>query len=146
VRRKSHSTFTHYVQMSTKSKLKLFYNRQSIGQSELVSGYNQFLFLLEIFLRHLQICYFMAPFLTRRRVCNLLLLLGLANVVPRGTQDHILLSECLRLPQPGGPCPRIYIPHGQDGPVIPPGMGFPFCRLLRLARLWWRYSNPPPHR
>jgi hypothetical protein len=22
---------------------------------------------------------------------------------------------------------------------------FPFCRLLRLAELRWRYSNPPPH-
>jgi hypothetical protein len=21
---------------------------------------------------------------------------------------------------------------------------FPFCRLLRLAGLWWRYSTPPP--
>jgi hypothetical protein len=31
------------------------------------------------------------------------------------------------------------------GAVIPPGTGFPFCRLLRLARLRWRYSNPPPH-
>jgi hypothetical protein len=28
----------------------------------------------------------------------------------------------------------------QGGPV----MGFPFCRLLRLAGLRWRYSNPPP--
>jgi hypothetical protein len=24
-------------------------------------------------------------------------------------------------------------------------IGFPFCRLLRLAGLRWRYSNPPPH-
>jgi hypothetical protein len=39
----------------------------------------------------------------------------------------------LRLPQPGGPGSRIYIPQEQGGPVIPPGTGFPFCRLLRLA-------------
>jgi hypothetical protein len=26
-----------------------------------------------------------------------------------------------RLPQPGWPDPRIYIPQEQDGPVIPPG-------------------------
>jgi hypothetical protein len=50
----------------------------------------------------------------------------------------------LRLPQPGGPGPRIYIPQEHDGPVIPPSTGFPFRRLLRLARLRWRYSNPPP--
>jgi hypothetical protein len=28
---------------------------------------------------------------------------------------------------------------------IPPSTGFPFCRILRLAGLRWRYSNPPPH-
>jgi hypothetical protein len=39
----------------------------------------------------------------------------------------------LRLPKPGGPGPRIYIPQEQGGPVIPPGTGFPFRRLLRLA-------------
>jgi hypothetical protein len=40
-----------------------------------------------------------------------------------------------RLAQPGGTGPRIYIPQKQGGPVIPPGSGFTFCRLLRLARL-----------
>jgi hypothetical protein len=39
--------------------------------------------------------------------------------------DHMLLSH-LRLPQPGGPGPRIYIPQKQGGPVIPLGTGFPF--------------------
>jgi hypothetical protein len=32
-----------------------------------------------------------------------------------GTEDHILLSHFLRLPQPGGPGPRIYIPQDQAG-------------------------------
>jgi hypothetical protein len=49
------------------------------------------------------------------------------------------------LPQPGGPCPRIYFPHEQGGPVIPPGTGFLFCHLLWLVELRWCYSNPPPH-
>jgi hypothetical protein len=48
-------------------------------------------------------------------------------------------------PQPGGPGPVIYVPQWQGGPVIPPDTGFPFRRLLRLAVLRWRYSNPPPH-
>jgi hypothetical protein len=39
--------------------------------------------------------------------------------------------------------PYLY-PQEQGGPVIPPGTGFPFRRLLRLAGLRWRYSNPPP--
>jgi hypothetical protein len=100
---------------------------------------DQFFFLLEISFRQLRLCYFVAPSLTRGRVCNLLvqLLLGLAREVTLGsksrrTHGHILLSH-LRLPQPRGPSSSIYIPHEQGGPVIPPGTGFPFCRLLRLA-------------
>jgi hypothetical protein len=49
----------------------------------------------------------------------------------------------LRLPQPVGPGSRIYIPQEQGGPVIPPGTGLPLNRLLRLAGLRRRYSNPP---
>jgi hypothetical protein len=100
---------------------------------------DQFFFLLEISFRKLQLCYFVAPSLTRGRVCNLLvqLLLGLARAVTLGSKSrrihgHILLSH-LRLPQPGAPGPRIYIPQEQGGPVIPPDTGFPFCRLLLLA-------------
>jgi hypothetical protein len=91
----------------------------------------QFFFLLEIFFRQLRVCYFVAPSLTRGRVCNLLLLLVLASTVPlgsesRGTQDHILLSQFLRLHQPGGPGPRIYTPQEQGGPDIPLDTGIPF--------------------
>jgi hypothetical protein len=100
---------------------------------------DQIFFLLEISFRQLRVCYFVAPSLTRRRVCNILvqLLLGLARAVTIGsksrrTHGHILLSH-LRLPQPGRPGPRIYIPQEQVGPVIAPGTGFPLCRLLRLA-------------
>jgi hypothetical protein len=84
------------------------------------------------------------------KICNLLaqLLVSLPRAVTLGskshrTQDHILLSH-FRLPKPGGPGPRIYIPQEQGGPAIPPFIEFPFRRLLRLARLQWRYSNPPP--
>jgi hypothetical protein len=48
-----------------------------------------------------------------------------------------------RLPQPGGPGPRIYIPQEEGGPVITPGTGFPFRGLLRLAGLRRRYATPP---
>jgi hypothetical protein len=110
---------------------------------------DQFFFLLEIFFRQLRVCYFVAPSLTRGRVCNLLLLVVLAIAVPlrsesRRTQDHILLSQFLRLPQPGGPGPHIYIPQEQGGQVIPPGTGLPLRCLLRLAGLRWRYSIPHP--
>jgi hypothetical protein len=112
---------------------------------------DQFIFLLEIFFRQLRLYYFVAPSQTRGRICNLLvqLLLGLARAVTLGWKSHrnhghISLSH-LRLPQPGGPSPRIYIPQEQGGPVITPGTGFPFRRLSRLAGLRWGYSNPPPH-
>jgi hypothetical protein len=74
--------------------------------------------------------------LTRAFVCHLQLLPVLVSAV-------IIRSRRLR--QPGGPSPRIYIPHEQGGPVIPTGTGFPFPRLLRLAELRWRYSTPPPN-
>jgi hypothetical protein len=60
-------------------------------------------------------------------------------VMSRRIHNHTLLSH-LRLLQHGGPGPQEY-----GGPVIPPGTGFPFCLLLRLAGLRWRYFNPPPH-
>jgi hypothetical protein len=116
-------------------KLKLIYDRQSVGQSVLVLGTHlgpvtNFFFLLEISLKRLRLCYFVPPSLTWGRVCNLLvqLLLGLARAVTfvsksRKTHGHILLSH-LRLPQPGGPGPYIYIRQEEGGPVIPPGIGF----------------------
>jgi hypothetical protein len=136
-----------------KLKLKLIYDRQSAGQSVLVSGAHlepmtSFSFSLKF---PLDSCYFVAPFLMGGWICKLLvqLLLGLARAVTLGsksrrTHGHILLSH-LRLHQPGGTGSRIYIPQEQGGPVIPPGTGFPFCRLLRLGGLRWRYSNLPPH-
>jgi hypothetical protein len=38
----------------------------------------------------------------------------------------------------------LYTP-GKGDRVIPPGTGFPLLRLLLLAGLRWRYSNPTPH-
>jgi hypothetical protein len=82
-----------------------------------------------------------ASSLTRGWICNLLvqLHLGLARAVTLGygsrrTHGQILLSH-LRLPQPGGPGPRIYIPQEQGGPVIPPGTGFPFCKTLMTRKV-----------
>jgi hypothetical protein len=71
----------------------------------------------------LWVCWCGAFSLTRGRDCRLQLLLALANAVILGseflgTHDHILLSQI---------------------------RDFPFCSLLRLAGLRWRYSTPPPH-
>jgi hypothetical protein len=133
--------------------LKLIYDRQSVGQSLLVSGSHlgpMTRFLFSVW--RLWVSWCGAPSFTRGWVCNLLLqlLLGLPKAVTLGsksrrTHDHILQSH-LRLPQLWGPGPRIYIPQEQGDPVIPPGTWVPFCRLLQLDGLRWRYSNLPPHR
>jgi hypothetical protein len=92
--------------------------------------FDQFFFLLEIPFKHLRVCYFVAPSLTRGRVYNLLYNCFWASP----EQSHlgrspaeltaIFLLSHLRLPQPGGPGSRIYIPQEQGSPVIPPGTGF----------------------
>jgi hypothetical protein len=59
-----------------------------------------------------------------------------------GTRNHTLLSH-LRLPQSGGPGSRIYIHQEKDGPVIPPGTGFPWARFPYLyppGRGWPSYT------
>jgi hypothetical protein len=46
---------------------------------------DRFFFLLENVFKQLQVCYFVAPFLMRGRVCNILLLLVLARAAPLGS-------------------------------------------------------------
>jgi hypothetical protein len=58
--------------------------------------------------------------------------------VRRPLWPYITVTDS-RLPQHGRPDLRIYISQEQDDPVIPPGSWFAFRRLLRLARLRWRY-------
>jgi hypothetical protein len=114
-------------------------DRRSVGQSLLVSGSHlgpitRFMFSAR------QLRFFMcAPSLTRGWICNLLvqLLLGHARSVTlrsksRRTHDHILLSH-LRLPQPGGPGPRIYIPQEQGGPVMNLGTGLEKGRKTKVG-------------
>jgi hypothetical protein len=62
--------------------------------------------------------------------------------VLRDSWPHFTVSDS-RISKPGGPGPRIYIHREQGGLIIPPGIGFSFRRLLRLAGLRWRYSNLP---
>jgi hypothetical protein len=58
---------------ATKLKLNLICDRHSVGQSVLVSGAHLGpVTNLEISFRQLSVCYFVAPSLTRGRVCNLL--------------------------------------------------------------------------
>jgi hypothetical protein len=63
-----------------------------------------------------------------------------SRVRVRGAYDHILLSQILDSPSLEG-----QVPQEQGDPVIPPGTGFRFSRLLRLVGRRWRYSTSPPH-
>jgi hypothetical protein len=77
------------------------------------------------------------------------LLLVLASAVISGSESswtryHISLSQ-IGNSQPEGPGSRFYILQEHGGPVIPPGTGFHFRSLLRLAELRWSYSNSPLH-
>jgi hypothetical protein len=121
-----------------KLKSKSHYDRQSVGQSVLVSGAHlgpaTIYFLLEIFFRQLRFCNFVAPSLTRGRVCKILvqLLLVLARAVTLGsksrrTHGHILLSH-LRLPSPA--C-RARFPY-----LYPPGTGWPKYTYRELGSLF----------
>jgi hypothetical protein len=93
-----------------------------------------------ITVRQLRVCWCGALSLTRGRVCRL----SHSRVrVPRDSWPYFTVLDS-RLPKPEGPGPRIYIPQEQGGPVLPPGIGFLFRRLLRLSGSRWRYSTTPP--
>jgi hypothetical protein len=65
-------------------------------------------------------------------------------LLSRDSWPYFTVSDS-RLLQPGGTGPRIYISRENGGPVIVPGTGFHFLRLLRIAGLQWRYWNLSPH-
>jgi hypothetical protein len=91
---------------------------------------DQFFFLLEILFRQLRVCYFVAPSLTRGRVCNLLLLVLLGSE-SRETQDHILFS--LDSPNLEGQAP-VFVSHRNRVAQICPGHWVPFLSPLTTRR------------
>jgi hypothetical protein len=89
-----HPTQFHTIHINLKSKL--IYDRRSVGQSVLVSGAHlgpatNSLFSLKFSLKQFRVCYFVAPSLTRGRICNLLLLLVLASAVPRDSRPYFIV-------------------------------------------------------
>jgi hypothetical protein len=80
--------------------------------------------------------------------------------LPRDSWPQFTVSNS-RLPQPGGPGPRIYIPQEQGGPIIPQALGSLFVasydsqgyggvirrrqslRWSRNPRLCHVYNSPP---
>jgi hypothetical protein len=77
-----------------------------------------------IFFRQFRVCWCGASSLTRRRVCTFQFLPGIASAAFlssefHGTHEHILLSRFLRLPQPEGPGPYIYLPWNSVAQLYP---------------------------
>jgi hypothetical protein len=137
--------------LKSESKSKLCYDRWSVGQSVSLSSTH-----LEHKTRFYY-CQRVAGLLMWGTVCDERTSLSFTIAagprqhshsrvrVPRNSWPYFAVSDS-RIPHPGGLGPRIYIPQEWGGPVIPPGTGFPFHRLLRLAGQRWRYWNPHPCR
>jgi hypothetical protein len=88
----------------------------------------------------LRVCWSGAPSLTIGRICRLQLLLVLASAVileseSSGSHSHILLSQIWDFPSLEGQVPIFISPRNRLTQLYPPGTGFHFRRLLRLAGL-----------
>jgi hypothetical protein len=142
------------IQECIKSKSKLLYDWQSVSQSVSMSWYRAPLWdlLLDIIscrnvaVRNLRSCIYGAPSLTRGRVCNLQHDHSMARVAQNPKPYFTVSSET----PPTWKARFSYLyPPGTGWPSYTPGQWVPFMsslktRLLRLAGLRWRYSNPPP--
>jgi hypothetical protein len=99
--------------LKSKSKSKLYLDRQSVGQSVLVSGTHlgpatNFSYSLLDFFCTVSVFLCGVPSLMRRRVCTFQFLPEIASAdflrsQSHETHEYILLSLFLRLSQPGGP-------------------------------------------
>jgi hypothetical protein len=134
-----------------KSESKLRYDRRSVGQSVSVSSSC----LKKKTKQNYYYCQIVTGLLMygalsdERTGLSFTIAVGLSQRrhsrvrVPRNSWLYFTVSDS-RLPQLGMPGPRIYIPQEQGVPVISLGVCFPSNRLLRLARIQWKYSSQSP--
>jgi hypothetical protein len=142
--------------LDMKLKLKLIYDRQSVGQSILVSGANlgpvtNFSFAMKFFCRQLRLCYYVASSLTRGRVCNLLLncfwALPEQSLLSRSPAELTAIFYCLIWDSPNleGQVPVFISPINRVAQLYPRALGSLSVASYDSRGLRWRYSNPPPH-
>jgi hypothetical protein len=129
------------------SKSKICYDWRSVGQSVLLSsphlGHKTISLLLS------DSCWFVAVGRPLWRedgsvVYNRCWFSPAQSLSVPGPAGLMTIFYCLRFETPQtwmARSPYLY-PQEQGGPVIHPGTSSPFRRLLRLAGLWWKYSNP----
>jgi hypothetical protein len=93
---------------------------------------------------------YIAYSVTRGWVCRSQFLLVLTSAVTlrsesRGTHDHNLQSQIRDSRNLDGQVPVFISPRNRMARLYAEALGSPFRRLLRLAGLRWRYSNPLLH-
>jgi hypothetical protein len=133
--------------LKLESKSKLLYNWQSVNMSwyrvplwdlrpDIISCQN-------VAVWNLRSCIYGAPSLTRGRVCNFRCNHSIVRVAQNPKSYFTVSSETP--PTWRAKFPYLYPPGtGWPSQRVAPGIGLPLRRLLRLAGLRWRYSNPPP--
>jgi hypothetical protein len=100
-------------------------------------------------LRQLQVCYFVASFLMRGWVCNLLLVLVLARAVPlgsesRGTRPYFIVPILETALTWKARSPSFY-PPGTGWPRYTPGHWVPYPLPLTALRATMEVFYPAPH-
>jgi hypothetical protein len=96
-----------------------------------------------ITIRHLQVCWCGAPSLMRGQVCRLQLLVALTSAVILNSWPYFAVSDSRLPPTWRARYPYLY-PQVTGCPSHTTDTRFPLLRLLWLAGLQWRYSNPHP--
>jgi hypothetical protein len=132
-------------------EVELIYDRQSFGQSCVrhASGTrDQFLFLLEISFRQLRLCCFVAPSLTRGRVCKFTCTIasGPCKIshswfeVPQNSRPYFAVSSETP-PTWRARFPYLY-PPGTGWPSYTPGHWVPFLSSLTTRRDYGIFVKP----
>jgi hypothetical protein len=117
-------------------KMKLIYDRQSVGQSVLVSGAHlgpvtNFSFSLK-FPSAICVCYFVAPSLTRGRACNLLYncfwVLPEQSLLGRSSTELTAIFYCLIRDSPNleDQVPVFISPRNRVAQLYPRALGFKY--------------------
>jgi hypothetical protein len=100
---------------------------------------DQFFFLFDIFFRHLWVCYFIAPSLTRGRVCNLLYncfwALPGQSVLGQSPSELTTIFHCLIWDSPNleGQVPVFISPRNRVAQLYPQALGSLFVASTRVC-------------
>jgi hypothetical protein len=106
-----------------------------LGVRPLSRTLDQFFFLLEI------LFYFVAPSLTRGRVCNLPLMLVLASAVPRDSRPYFIVPILETPPTWRDRFPYLYPPGTGWSRYTPQALGSLSVAFYDSQGLRWRYDT-----